>query len=141
MAGILCRIYKEDFRLFRYGMVTVTVCYLLFSFSRPDYFIAKYNFSVAEAQSAQNGPGSEVDWSYLYRLSADAAPVLYQWETGGVDKSPFSSQKSWYEGDRERYWNRRQQEAEAMGIRGWNFSRYMGEQYQKRRAVWESAQR
>lgn len=137
MAGVLCRIYKEDFRLFRYGMVTVTVCYLLFSFSRPDYFIAKYNFSVAGARAAENRPGCEVDWSYLYRLSADAAPVLYQWEIKESDEKLSSSGESRYEDDRECYWNRRQQEAETMGIRGWNFSRYQGEQYQRRRPVSE----
>lgn len=43
LIGIFVAIWKREFPLFRYGMVVVAVCYLLLSFSRPDYWIAKVN--------------------------------------------------------------------------------------------------
>lgn len=142
MAGVLKRIYKDDFRLFRYGTIVVTVCYLIFSFSRPDYLIAAYNLSAAQTQAADSGwkgkllrtgMEKEVDWYYLYRLSADAAPVLYQWEMDGQDEKLTASEKCWYEDNKEGYWRRRKEEAENMGIRGWNVSRYLAERCREHR--------
>lgn len=43
LAGVMICIYKKSFPFFKYSMVVVTVCYLLFSFTKPDYFIAKVN--------------------------------------------------------------------------------------------------
>lgn len=63
LAGILLQIYKDKFPLFRYTIVTVTVFVLGFTFSHPDYWIAKYNTA-------------RQDYSYIGHLSADAAPAL-----------------------------------------------------------------
>lgn len=70
MAGVMINIVKEKFELFRYCMTVVTVCYLIFSFGRPDYLIASYN--VAQMKDSI----SYEDITYLTSLSMDAAPVL-----------------------------------------------------------------
>lgn len=43
MAGVVITVLRPEFGLFRYCMTVVTVFYLIFSFGRSDYFIAKYN--------------------------------------------------------------------------------------------------
>jgi len=86
-AGVITTLYKNQFSLFRYSVVVVTVCYLGLSFAHPDYWIAKYNVSHQNKVIA-------MDAGYLRDLSADAAPVLvpyfgmekaeYQWDTEDV---------------------------------------------------------
>lgn len=63
--GVLVSIFREKFPLFRYSIVIVTILYLGLSFSHPDYIIASVNVRK-----------QTVDYKYLERLSADAAPVL-----------------------------------------------------------------
>lgn len=70
MIGVMWNIRKENFALFRYGMVMVTVFYLALSFSHPDYWIAKYNIAMMEEELCYE------DLSYLCSLSLDAAPAL-----------------------------------------------------------------
>ena len=66
MIGVITRIYKKEFGLFRYLLVVLTVGYIGFSMSHPDFWIAKYNLAKLEQ-------GEDVDTAYLYRhLSADA---------------------------------------------------------------------
>ncbi|MBQ8633717.1 MAG: DUF4173 domain-containing protein [Lachnospiraceae bacterium] len=67
--GVITTLYKNQFSLFRYSVVVVTVCYLGLSFAHPDYWIAKYNVSHQNKVIA-------MDSGYLRDLSADAAPVL-----------------------------------------------------------------
>ncbi len=69
LTGILVSIYKEDIPLFSYMLVVVTVCFVLFSISKPDYWIAKYNI-------VQGGSEKGYDISYMFELSIDAAPAL-----------------------------------------------------------------
>lgn len=66
--GVLLCIFRENFPLFRYGMIVVTCFYLLLSFSHPDLIIAKVNL--------ENTADVVLDYSYLSELSTDAAPVL-----------------------------------------------------------------
>ena len=42
LAGVILSIYRKSFPLFRYSVVVITVFYLAFSFSKPDYYIASY---------------------------------------------------------------------------------------------------
>ncbi len=75
LAGVLTQIFSDSFPLFRYGLVTVCVCYLALSFSHPDYWIARYNIS--QMQSAElTASGSNTDYQYLIGLSSDAAPAI-----------------------------------------------------------------
>lgn len=65
LTGVVVSIYKPDFPLFSYMLAVVSVCYIAFSLSRPDTYIASYNI--------RNGNS---DPYYNYNLSSDAAPVL-----------------------------------------------------------------
>lgn len=90
--GVIIYIYKEDFPLFRYSMVVVTVLYLGLSFSHPDYWIAKVNLSGSEGYRSDFFLGAEYrDYDFLCRLNADAAPVLLEWaEENGCDSEYYS---------------------------------------------------
>lgn len=82
MAGALAMIYRKGFPLTRYYVITVTVLYLIFSFARPDYWIAQYNLNhIYRAEETietyQNLYGYD-DFHYLRRLSLDAAPAIFK---------------------------------------------------------------
>lgn len=118
-AGIIISIYKKSFPLFGYCTVVVTVCYIGFAFSRPDYQVAKYDLahmavSANEDGGADRKAGFEDYW-YLTDLSLDAAPLLAQesvremWENTGAGQYYY-----------DRVWKR----TEDMGLRDFNFSRW-----------------
>ena len=65
LSGVVISIFKPDFPLFSYMLVVVSVCYITFSLSRPDTYIASYNINAGCS-----------DPYYSYDLSADAAPIL-----------------------------------------------------------------
>ncbi len=70
LAGVLIYVYNKNFLLFRYCVVVVSVCYITFTFTRPDYCIASYLV-------AQNEKLNLDDMRYLTQnLSLDAAPVV-----------------------------------------------------------------
>ena len=82
LAGVVMNIFKKDFRLFKYSFAVITVCYVLFSFSRPDYWIAKVNTDnmTVEGQYEffKDTPVFD-DAAYLARnMGTDAAPILLQ---------------------------------------------------------------
>lgn len=83
VTGALVMIYKDDFPLVKYYVVTVTVLYLIFSFSHPDYWIARYNLnhsytiSQGEDGNIYYGLAENQDFHYLRRLSLDAAPAIF----------------------------------------------------------------
>ena len=84
VSGALVLIYKDDFPLVKFYVVTITVLYLIFSFAHPDYWIAKYNLNhtfILEYDSAEDSYyyalDKNRDLNYLKRLSLDAAPVIY----------------------------------------------------------------
>lgn len=136
MTGVLVRIYKKDFELFRYSTAVVTVFYLVLSFSHPDYWAAKYNL----AQKYFD------DWQFLYTLTSDAAPAFYDAErySAGLDageagKDAFApEQKKWYEKQLYRvyweqdYWQEQKKNAQKMGIRSFNISRFISGHYAER---------
>ena len=77
LTGVIISIFKEMFPLFKYSMVVVTICYLLLSFSHPDYWIAKCNIANMGSSSSDFFDAEAYkDYSYLTRLSADAAPAF-----------------------------------------------------------------
>lgn len=65
LAGALVQIYKEQFPLFHYSMVIVTVCYICLAYARPSYLVAEYNITK-----------NNVDYGYLVDLGTDAVPAL-----------------------------------------------------------------
>ena len=66
-AGVMIKVFRPDFRFFRYSLFLTVSMYLVFSFARPDAWIAEYNLSA----------GNE-DYFYYGTLSADAAPVFFK---------------------------------------------------------------
>lgn len=145
-AGILVNIYWERFPLFRYSMAVVTVFYLALSFAHPDYIIASVNVASAEAEAGQWWADESVepyhDFSYLSRLSADAAPVLVPYmERLGYDFQAFEEESALAYGKQHStedsylrrndvsdfgYWwmEHLQDRTENLGIRTFNLSRY-----------------
>ena len=82
LAGVIVNIFKKDFKLFKYGFAVITVCYVLFSFSRPDYWIAKVNTDnmTVEGQYEffKDTPVFDDSMYLAKNLGTDAAPILLQ---------------------------------------------------------------
>lgn len=99
--GVLVTVFKGDFKLFRYSVVVVSLCYLVLTFAHPDYIIAKYNLSkVNPATIKMEEAGRRIDYSYLQDLSADAAPAIIEFlEKAGYTKADFVCPPG-YDGDR-----------------------------------------
>lgn len=74
MGGVIVSIYRKGFSLVHYMVLVSVCCYLIFSFARPDYWIATYNVSHMEEISETN-----LDYM-MYGLSLDAAPVIAEIE-------------------------------------------------------------
>lgn len=108
--GVIYSIFRKDFRLFRYITAVVSVCYILFSFSRTDSLIAQYN--IRNVQKTE-----ETDLCYLlYSLSQDAAPQIAQ-----IDKNQL--EETGMEEEVESYFFQIKEENENMSVRQWNYSR------------------
>lgn len=113
VTGVLILIFKEDFPYFKFSLVTVTVLYLVFSFARPDYWIAKYNISFCKETNDYDYPGYTDVYYLVHNLSADAAPVIYSlaeekgYQNNGWLKNP----------------------PEKDSLRTWNLSRWIARQY------------
>lgn len=103
LVGVLIKIYKPDFKLFRYVIVGVSMLYLFLSFSHMDYIIAKYNKYASEQY------GVVLDYAYLNDLSADAAGVIITFD----DQNHFTY-----------YYDRRAEDTKVT-IRTFNVSKYL----------------
>ena len=87
LIGIIVQIFKKNFLLLRYGMIVCALCYLVLSFGRMDYWIAEYNTKMIltspehalEVEGKLNADQKN-SLSYLSVLSADAAPVIFEYE-------------------------------------------------------------
>ena len=69
MAGVTAAIFRDSFPLVRCMLLTAVCSYLVFAMIRPDYLVAAYNIEHTETLT-------EEDFSYLLRLSLDAAPAV-----------------------------------------------------------------
>ena len=131
MAGVVVAIYRKTFPLAHYIILVVGLIWILFSFSRPEYIIAKYNISQFEV-IVQTEDGAEIlsvgydDLQYLASLGADAAPAIYDFaEDIAKGKTILSCWKDQevepmyaFYFDGVRAWE------EKPGIRSFNFSKY-----------------
>ena len=87
----------------------VSVCYILFSFSRPDALIAEYNIRHASEASA-------FDVYYLMYLSRDTAPVLAEIDKDEIrDTAVLDSLDD--------YFRSIAAQEQQMSLREWNYSR------------------
>lgn len=70
LAGLIISEYNKKFRLFPYCVAVISICYIAFSFSKPDYYIASFLISREEKLTL-------TDMVYLTQdLSLDAAPIV-----------------------------------------------------------------
>jgi hypothetical protein len=72
LAGVIIAEYRQSFPLFKYCVAVTAVCYIVFSFTKPDYLIAKY---LVENKVILDG---EDIWYLTDELSLDAAPVVLE---------------------------------------------------------------
>lgn len=127
MAGVTAFIFYKRFPLFRYGLAVVTVCYLILSFSHPDYFIARYDLS------------HDGDRHYLTKLSADAAPAILDPSINpdltDIQETLVKPENDAYDNNYyDLYWIRtcylRAKElTKNMNFRNYNFSLYRAQKY------------
>lgn len=70
LAGVIIAVYRKSFPLFRYCVAVITVCYLAFAFSKPDYYIASYLEEHKDVLTSEEAVFLTQD------LSLDAAPIV-----------------------------------------------------------------
>ena len=87
LVGIFLQILREEFHLFRYGLVVVCACYLTLSFGHMDYWIAKFNLEYVASNDGN------VDYEYLTSLSSDAAPVIAEQSGDWADLYAYNQMK------------------------------------------------
>lgn len=108
LAGVIISLYNKSFPLFRYSIIVITLCYLILSFSRPDYHIAKYFLNHTDKIESE-------DLYFLTRyLSYDAAPVVMPLLESQYDYNIGS--------DTYQYYHRLISNTNARGFRDYNYS-------------------
>ncbi len=135
LAGVIIFVYHRKFPLFGYCIAVGTVCYLAFSFGKPDYYIADY-FLAQESQFKFE------DFTYLTAgLSLDAAPAVLPFLADSESYAEIHSQtiegqkhNSWavsasYASE---YYDRISRAAKENGIRDFNLSAKIASDYARR---------
>jgi len=120
ITGIVIFILKPEFPLLKYTIVTITALYIIFSFSHPDYLIAKYNYG-------QNNFSNEnrLDSDYLNELCGDAAPAILDYTEQLKEETGLSLVKA-STMDFRSYFSRVYNNGEDMDARTFNLSKYLG---------------
>ncbi|NLP35107.1 MAG: DUF4173 domain-containing protein [Clostridiales bacterium] len=138
LAGVIVSVYRKGFPLFGYCVTVTAVFYIIFSFSRPDNFIATYHINNKEEITME-------DIIFLTKeLSYDAAPKVIpyfidpvNWETASKN---YEITNDWYNWNIPSKWDEYFEEyyqgiidmnAER-GIRNFNYSNYNAAKYVKR---------
>ena len=121
LTGLVITIFKEKFPLFRYGIMVVSVCYLILAFAHSDYWIAKINTDninkVVDEDAFFCGDPYD-DYPYLATLSLDAATVVKP----VLEKEEYPSGKEvrWL-----KQFHKNQEKMNWQHWRTWNLSRYL----------------
>lgn len=110
MTGTLFVIYKGNFPFTKYCIITITICYLIFSFAHPDYWIARYNLDHSMSETGKVFD----DYYYLRNLSDDAAPVIFE----KAEEYGYTETK-WFH-----YYTEDIINSDFLSIRKWNLSRW-----------------
>ncbi len=114
--GVIYSIFREKFRLFRYIMAVVSVCYIVFSFSHIDAVIASYN-----VENTENMTPEDIRY-LLYSLSEDAAPVIAR-----IDLDTLEEISEEYNGDVigdvYYYFENLRGKSTEQSLRTWNYAR------------------
>ncbi|MDD3174728.1 MAG: DUF4173 domain-containing protein [Herbinix sp.] len=139
LAGVITSEYNKKFPLFRYCVIVTTVWYVIFSFARPDYYIASYLVSQKAILDIE-------DLRYLTgELSLDAAPivlsVLGDTERWSLDNQPeeevqydeeMLERSYYYETDIQykiNYYERITNAKSYMSFRDFNYANFKAAQY------------
>ncbi len=124
MLGITVFIFKKEFPIFRYMLVSITVLYIGFAVAHPDFWIAKYNIAQAKSEDGID------EYHLLFNLSLDAAlPVLEYYDDDIEDPEMYYDEYfgEWkLTSDMNRlmnYCERIEREEEEMNARTFNFSK------------------
>ncbi len=134
LAGVIISVYIKSFPLFRYGVAVITVCYLAFALSKPDYYIASYLEENKQVLSADDAV------FLVHELSPDAAEVVLpllldddRWTEEALVGSPTPSDYDIYDDGivigsqsvdfyRNVYYDRIRSMNEDRDVRDYNFS-------------------
>jgi hypothetical protein len=124
LSGIILSQYKKEFPLFNYCVIVISLCYITFSFARPDYFIASY---LTDHKDILTGE----DMNYLtLDLSLDATPVVLpllnnreRWEEPDNKMDDESEMNYDYSVIVNDYYDRIARVAADTEIRDYNYSR------------------
>lgn len=111
MAAVIRYIYRNDFSLFKFGVVVITSFYLIIAFGRPDYMVAKYNLDLGN----QRHPG----WYYLEHLSCDAMPVM------------INHQEEMRKNEAGYYMKKAEKQYDTMSVRTFNLSQFIARKLAK----------
>lgn len=77
LIGIVLFIINDSFSIYKYCVLSISVCIMIFSFARVDGYIAKYDIERwAEDEEYSKSGREHVDYNYLAQLSLDAAPYI-----------------------------------------------------------------
>lgn len=121
LVGLIIFARNKDFPLFRYFVAVVTICYLAFTFIKPDYISAAYLASNKEKMDIS-------DMYYLTQeLSFDAAPVVLKL----LDEPQRWGDEVYaevYQECKENYYNRIASQQDSQ-IRSFNYSNHMAVVY------------
>ncbi len=112
MAGVTWLIWHQQFPLFSYSLVVVSICYVALALARPDSVIAWDYVNHLDKNEV-----SPKDLYYLNSLSADAAPAFsFLFHTQEKDHELFTNLADYY------YTQHTWSEYRTLGIRNYNFS-------------------
>lgn len=119
LAFLIASMYVKNFPVFRACMVAITLAFLAFIYSNPDYQIARYDLAAAEEQIDDY---DSVKSYICYNLSYDAVPAI-------VDNEELLTafKTAHYSRDSEIYIDSKK----FSGFRRFNISYYMAKQYLK----------
>jgi len=135
MGGAVYMIYREKFPFTRYFLTTVTALFLLLSFSRPDYWIARYNLDHSLSQGLKENDQDSYDrymegfydYHYLVGLSNDAAPAIFgkAKELGYEDSDWFRYYVEGIVRENNEHWFLGEDKLpQKLPLRKWNYSRW-----------------
>lgn len=119
LAFLIASMYVKNFPVFRACMVAITLAFLAFIYSNPDYQIARYDLAAAEEQIDDY---DSVKSYICYNLSYDAVPAI-------VDNEELLTafKTAHYSRDSEIYIDSKK----LSGFRRFNISYYIAKQYLK----------
>ncbi len=82
--GVIIFIFRDNFRLYRFGVVTILATYISLALLKPDYIVAKVNLDILPTVIE-----SECDYELLDSLGLDACPVMIKYDAEWVNNRHF----------------------------------------------------